>query len=123
MSSDQKQRLLAGVLTEYNRMSSSDIVTIHAQSDMLVLVLPRIDNQICWELSLPSRSRGGHYNLVQSLNIICERCYSPDSPMRQQLSWTEEEITIPFLQNFSRVIRLVGKFFLFFKTDYLNISF
>ena len=111
MSSDQKLRLLAGIMTQYNRMSSSDIVTIHAHSNMLVLVLPRIDNQLCWELSLPNQSRYGKYNLVQSLNILCERCFAADSnsPLRNQLSLIEEEVTIPFLQNFSRVIRMIGE--------------
>ena len=107
-STEQKKRLLSGIFAEYNRMSSDDIVTIHAGSDILVLVLPRLHNQLAWELTLPNRSRNGHYNLVQSINILCERCIPLDSEMRQQLSWTEEDITIPFLSNFSKVIRLIG---------------
>ena len=111
MSSDQKQRMISGIMSEYNRMSSSDIVSVHAHGNMLVMVLPRVDNQLCWELSLPNRSKGGHYDLVQSLNIICERCFPADcnSPLRTQLAAVEENVTIPFLRNFSRVIRLIGK--------------
>lgn len=108
MTSDQKQRLIAGIMTEYNRMSSTDIVTIHSRSNMLVLVLPRINNQLCWELSLPKRSLGGTYDLIQSLNILCEYCHEENTPMRSQLVLVEEEVTIPFLRNFSKVIRMIG---------------
>ena len=107
-STDQKKRLLSGIFAEYNRMSEDDIVTINAGSNILVLVLPRLSNQLAWELSLPNRSKHGYYSLIQSINIICERALPLDSPMRQQLSWSEEDVTIPFLTNFNKVIRLIG---------------
>ena len=96
------------MFAEYNRMCSDDIVTVHAGANILVMVLPRLPNQLVWEMSLPNRSKNGHYNLVQSLNILCERCIATDSNMRHQLDWLEEDITIPFLSNFSKVIRLIG---------------
>ena len=103
---------MGGIFTEYNRMDKKDIAMINSGPRLLGLVLPRIANDLQWNLSLQTRSKGGEYDMLQSVNIICDRCYglSPDAPMMTQLCWVEEEVTIPFLTNFSRVIRLVGKF-------------
>ena len=110
MSTEQKKRLLSGIFSEYNRMHVSDIVTVNADSSILVMVLPRLDNQLAYELTLTNRSRGGHYDMVQSINILCEQCISKGSRLQSQLHLPEEQISIPFLLNFSRTIRLIGTF-------------
>ena len=91
-------------------MNENDIVTINAQGSMLVIVLPRVHNQLAYEFTLATRSRGGYYDVVQSVNILCERCVVSGSKLQSQLHLPEEQLTIPFLLNFSRTIRLIGEF-------------
>ena len=111
-STEQKKRFLSGVFTEYNRMAVEDIVTIHSGPRLLCLVLPRLPNDIQRSLKLNSTSKWKFYNLIQSINIITERCYGlqSESPMIKQLLLVEEEVTIPFLMLFPRSIRLVGEY-------------
>ena len=110
VNSEQKRRFVSGAFTEYNRMDLEDIAIISSGPRLLCLVLPRLANDIQWNLKLPTTSKHGRYNLIQSVNIIAERCHGlrKDAPMIQQLDKVEEEITIPFLTLFPRPIRLVG---------------
>ena len=75
VNSEQKRRFMAGVYTEYNRMHLDDIIMINSGPRLLCMVLPRISNDIQWNLKLPTTSKHGEYNLVQSVNIITDRCY------------------------------------------------
>ena len=106
----QKTRLLAGVFQEYSNYSLEDFVCLHQQDAMLVLVVPKLTNQLQMELTLKKRSKCGMYTFVQCLNIIIE--HSTPS-IASQLTLPCDQVTLPFLAQFDLETRLVGMYILY----------
>ena len=109
-TTQQKTRLVAGILQEYSNYSLEDFVILHQKSSMMVLVVPKLTNQLQMELTLKNRSKCGVYDFVQCLNIILE--HSTPS-INSQLSLPCDQVTLPFLACFDQTTRLVGKLHLF----------
>ena len=103
----QKKRMLAGVFTEYAQMVTDDIAMFNCKDTLLVLVLPRVPNLIAWELTRNYTSNCGTYDLHASINIILEHM---TDLARVQLILDDEDVDVPLLQNFSKPIRLIGKY-------------
>ena len=107
----QKSRLVAGVLQEYSTYSIDDFVCLHQQNSMLLMVVPKLTNQLQMELTLRKRSKCGQYNFSQCLNIILEHM---TSSIASQLTLPCDQVTLPFLKSFDHETRLVGKIFVIF---------
>ena len=93
-------------MTEYSTMARSDFAMFNCADVVLILVLPKMDNQVAWELTRPHRSHCQTYDLLTSINIILERL---DCTMRLQLNLPDDDVTDPLLQNFSQDIRYTGE--------------
>ena len=98
--------MVGGVLTEYSKMAISDFAMFNSGEHLLVLVLPKVPNQVAWELGQKYQSNCKTYGLLPSINIILERL---TPPMRLQLPLKDEDIDDPLLQNFCQPIRLIGE--------------
>ena len=99
---------MAGVFTEYSQMMTDDIAMFNRKDVLLVLVLPRVNNLIAWELTRNYTSHCGTYDLHASINIILEHL---NDLTRLQLILEDDEVESPLLQNFPKPIRLIGMFF------------
>ena len=106
-STIQKHRMVAGIMTEYHSMVPDDIVMFNVGDVLLVLVLPKIPNQVAWELCRPFKSNCQQYDLIPSINIILEHL---TDTIRLQLTLKDKDVDDPLLQNFKRSIRLIGMF-------------
>ena len=102
----QKTRLLAGIFQEYASYSLEDFACLHQRNSMMVLVIPKLSNQLQKELTLKNRSKCGLYSFEQCLNIILAHV-TPS--IASQITLPCEEVTLPFLQSFDLETRLVGK--------------
>ena len=102
----QKMRLLAGIYQEYDTFIPEEFAIFHSGDSMLVLVLPKLSNQLQSELTRPYRSKCGVYSLFQCINLILE--YATPS-VASQLLYPEADITLNFLRPFSWEIRVIGK--------------
>ena len=105
----QKTRLTAGILQEYSNYSVDDITCLHRGNSMLVLVIPKLSNQLQKELTLKNRSKCGLYSFEQCLNIILAHV-TPS--IASQLTLPCDQVTLPFLKSFDLETRLVGMYFL-----------
>lgn len=108
-TTNQKTRLLAGIMQEYSTYSIEDFMCLHKQESMLVLVIPKLSNQLQMELTLKNRSKCGIYSFQQCLNIIIEHS---TSSIASQITLPCEQVTLPFLKSFDHETRLVGKLFI-----------
>ena len=104
----QKSRLLAGIFQEYSTYALEDFVCLHQQDAMMVLVVPKLTNQLQMELTLKNKSKCGIYSFIQCLNIIIE--HSTPS-IASQLTLPCDQVTLPFLSQFDLETRLVGTYF------------
>ena len=105
-TSAQKMRLMAGILQEYPTYPLTDFAVFHKDGAMLLLVIPKMANQVQDELSKPYRSKCGLYSLTQCINLILE--YGTPT-VNSQLSYPESEITVNFLRVFDYNTRQIGK--------------
>lgn len=103
----QKMRLLAGILQEYNQFPLGDFGIFHQGDSMLVIVIPKVSNQLQDELSRQNRSKCGVYSLHQCINLMLE--HSTPS-IASQLNFPDEMITVNFLRPFDYETRQIGKF-------------
>ena len=106
-TTSQKSRLIAGILQEYSTFALEDFVCLHQQNSLLVLVVPKLTNQLQMELTLNKRSKCGQYNLAQCINIILEHT---TVSIASQISLPCDQVTLPFLKPFDLETRLIGKF-------------
>ena len=107
-TTSQKSRLIAGILQEYSNYSLEDFAILHQGDSMMVLVVPKLTNQLQMELTLKNRSKCGTYNFLQCLNIILEH---QTASIAAQISLPCDQITLPFLMPFDLETRLVGETF------------
>ena len=107
----QKSRLIAGILQEYASYSLDDFAILHQGQSLMVLVIPKLTNQLQMELTLKNKSKCGTYNFIQCLNIILEH-HTPS--IAAQISLPCDQVTLPFLMPFDLETRLVGELTLFY---------
>ena len=105
----QKMRLLAGIFQEYNQYPVGDFGIFHQGDSMLVVVIPKVSNQLQDELTRKNRSKCGVYSLHQCINIILEHT-TPS--IASQLVFPDDLITVDFLQPFDFDTRQIGKYLL-----------
>ena len=112
----QKMRLLAGILQEYNQFPLGDFGIFHQGDSMLVIVIPKVSNQLQDELSRQNRSKCGVYSLHQCVNLMLE--HSTPS-IASQLNFPDELITVNFLRPFDYETRQIGKFCITIQSDFI----
>lgn len=104
-TSAQKMRLLAGILQEYNEFALDDFGIFHQGSSMLVVVIPKVSNQLQDELTRKNRSKCGVYSLHQCINLLVE--YSTPS-IASQMNFPDDLVTVNFLRPFDYETRQIG---------------
>ena len=105
-TSVQKMRLLAGIFQEYNQYPVEDFGIFHHGDAMIVIVIPKVSNQLQDELTRSNRSRCGIYSLHQSINILVE--FNTPS-IASQMTLPDDLVTANFLRPFDYDTRQIGK--------------
>ena len=106
-TSAQKMRLLAGIFQEYNHLPVGDFGIFHRGCAMLVIVIPKVSNQLQDELTRQNRSKCGVYSLHQCVNILIEHS---TPTVASQMLFPDDMVTVNFLRPFDFETRQIGNF-------------